>query len=158
MVEFTKLNDESVNTIFGNIGKGPKDPKWGEGPPLEKKEKKVLKERLQVLAEEPWRQQYVDLMLRYYDVLSKDKFDLGCADVIKHSIVMEDKRLVHQEYRLRTSTVCARGSAVRVRGQVAQVVSNRGQPLTIQLGSVLRSEEAAPQCSTWRSGTTTRST
>jgi hypothetical protein len=60
-----KLNDESVNTIFGNIGKVPDDPKWGEGPPLEPKEKKVLKERLQVLAEEPWRQQYLDLMLRY---------------------------------------------------------------------------------------------
>jgi hypothetical protein len=47
-----KLNDESV-TIFGNIGKVPEDPKWGEGPPLEPKEKKVLKEQLQVLAEEP---------------------------------------------------------------------------------------------------------
>jgi hypothetical protein len=34
-----KLNDESVNTIFGNIGKVPVDPKWGEGPPLEPKEK-----------------------------------------------------------------------------------------------------------------------
>jgi hypothetical protein len=43
-----ELNDESVNTIFGNIGKVPKDPKWGEGPPLEQKEKKVLKEQLQV--------------------------------------------------------------------------------------------------------------
>jgi hypothetical protein len=64
-----KLNDKSVNTIFGNIGKVPEDPKWGEGPPLEQKEKKVLKERLQVLAEEPWRQQYLDLMLRYHDVL-----------------------------------------------------------------------------------------
>jgi hypothetical protein len=85
-----ELNDESVNTIFGNIGKVPKDPKWGEGPPLEQKEKNVLKERLQVLA------QYVDLMLRYHDVLSKDKFDLGCADVIEHSIVMEDERPVHQ--------------------------------------------------------------
>jgi hypothetical protein len=91
-----KLNDESVNTIFGNIGKVPEDPKWGEGPPLEPKEKKVLKERLQVLAEEPWRQQYLDLMLRYHDVCSKDKFDLGCGDVIKHSIVMEDDRPVHQ--------------------------------------------------------------
>jgi hypothetical protein len=91
-----KLNDESVNTIFGNIGKVPKDPKWDEGPTLEQKEKKVLKERLQVLTEEPWRQQYVDLMLRYHDVLSKDKFDLGCADVIEHSIVMEDKQRVHQ--------------------------------------------------------------
>jgi hypothetical protein len=30
-----KLNDESVNTIFGNIGKVPDDPKWGEGQPLE---------------------------------------------------------------------------------------------------------------------------
>jgi hypothetical protein len=113
-----KLNDESVNTIFGNIGKVPKDPKWGKGPPLEPKEKKVLKEQLQVLAEEPWRQQHLDLMLRYHDILSKDKFDLGCADV----------------------------------------GSNRGQPLTVQLGGVLRSEEAASQCSTWRSGTTTRST
>jgi hypothetical protein len=33
-----KLNDESVNTIFGNIGKVPEDPKWGEGPTLETKE------------------------------------------------------------------------------------------------------------------------
>jgi hypothetical protein len=85
-----------VNTIFGNIGKVPKDPKWGEGPPLEQKEKKVLQERLQVLTEELWRQQYVDLMLGYHDVLLKDKFDLGCADVIEHSIVMEDEGPVHQ--------------------------------------------------------------
>jgi hypothetical protein len=35
-------------------------------------------------------------MLRYHDVCSKDKFDLGCADVIEHSIVMEDDRPVHQ--------------------------------------------------------------
>jgi hypothetical protein len=91
-----KLNDESVNTIFGNIGKVPEDPKWGEVPPLKPKEKKVLKERLQVLAEEPWRQQYLDLMLRYHNVCSKDKFDLGCEDVIEHSIVMEAERPVHQ--------------------------------------------------------------
>jgi hypothetical protein len=91
-----KLNDESVNTIFGNIGKVPEDPKWGEGPPLEPKEKKVLKERLQVLVEELWRQQYLDLMLRYHDVCSKDKFNLGYGDVIEHSIVMEDKKPVHQ--------------------------------------------------------------
>jgi hypothetical protein len=66
-----KLNDESVNTIFGNIGKVPDDPKWGKGPPLEPKEKKVLKERMQVLAEEPWRQQYLDLMLRYLNAGSE---------------------------------------------------------------------------------------
>jgi hypothetical protein len=91
-----KLNDESVNTIFRNIGKVPEDPKWGEGPPIKQKEKKVLKERLQVLAEEPWRQQYINLMLRYHNVCSKDKFNLGCADVIEHSIVIEDERPVHQ--------------------------------------------------------------
>jgi hypothetical protein len=91
-----KLNDESVNTIFGNIGKVPEDPKWGEGPPLKQKEKKVLKEQLQVLGEEPWRQQYIDLMLRYHDICSKDKFNLDCADVIEHSIVMEEERPVHQ--------------------------------------------------------------
>jgi hypothetical protein len=91
-----KLNDESVNTIFGNIGNVPEDPKWGAGPPIKLKENKVLKERLHVLAEAPWRQQYIDLMLRYHDVCSKDKFDLGCADVIEHSIVMEDKKPVHQ--------------------------------------------------------------
>jgi hypothetical protein len=91
-----KLNNDSMNTIFGNIGKVPADPKWGAGPPIEPKEKKVLKERLQALAEEPWRQQYINLMLRYLDDCSKDKFDLGCADIIEHSIVMEDERPVHQ--------------------------------------------------------------
>jgi hypothetical protein len=74
----------------------PDDPKWGKCPLLEQKEKKVLKERLQFLAEEPRRQQYLDLMLRYHDVCSKDKFDLGCTDVIEHSIVMEDEWPVHQ--------------------------------------------------------------
>jgi hypothetical protein len=91
-----KLNDKSVNTIFGNIGKVPADRRWGAGLPIKPKEKKVLKKRLQVLAEEPLRQQYIDLMLRYHEVCSKDKFDLGCADVIEHSIVMEDERPVHQ--------------------------------------------------------------
>jgi hypothetical protein len=43
MVAFIMLNDESVNTIFANIGKVPEDPKWGEGRPIEAKEKKVLK-------------------------------------------------------------------------------------------------------------------
>jgi hypothetical protein len=52
-----KLNDKTVNTIFGNIGKEPADPKWGAGPPIDPNEKTVLKEGLQVLAEEPWRQQ-----------------------------------------------------------------------------------------------------
>jgi hypothetical protein len=149
-----KLNDESVNTILGTIGKVPKDPKWGEGPPLKPKEKKALKERLQVLAEEPWRQQYLDLMLRYHDVLSKDKFDLGCGDMVKHSIVMEDERPVHQ----RQFRVPFAHEEVRVRGQAAQVGSDRGQPFTVQLGGVLRGEEATSQCGTWRSGTTTRST
>jgi hypothetical protein len=32
-----KLNDESVNTIFGNIGKVLANPKWGAGPPIEPK-------------------------------------------------------------------------------------------------------------------------
>jgi hypothetical protein len=35
-------------------------------------------------------------MLRYHNVCSKDKFDLGCTDVIEHSIVMEDERPVFQ--------------------------------------------------------------
>jgi hypothetical protein len=72
----------------------PEDPKWCESPPLKPKEKKVLKKRLQVVAEDLWRQQYIDLM--YHNVCYKDKFSLGCADVIEHSIVMEDERSVHQ--------------------------------------------------------------
>jgi hypothetical protein len=97
-----KLYDESMNTIFGNIGKLRADPKWGAGLLIKPKENKVLKERLQVLAEESWRQQCIDLMLRYQNVCSKDKFDLGCADVIEHSIVMEDERPVHQrQFRVR---------------------------------------------------------
>jgi hypothetical protein len=82
-----KLNDKSVNTIFGNIGKLPKDPKWGKGPPLEQKKKKVLKKDHRFLQ----RSRGGSSMWT-----SKDKFDLGCADVIEHSIVMEDERPVHQ--------------------------------------------------------------
>jgi hypothetical protein len=128
-----KLNDESGTTIFGNIGKVPEDPKWGKGPPIEPKEKKVLKERLQVLAEEPWRQQYINLMLRYHDICSKDKFDLGCAASSSKTV---------------PSTVCARRRSVQVRRQTAKVGCDRGQLLALQLCPVLRGKEAATQRST----------
>jgi hypothetical protein len=131
----------------------PEDPKWGQGPPLKPKEKKVLKERLQVLAEEPWRQQYLDLMLRYHDICSRDKFDLGCGDVIEHSIVMEDERQVHQrQFRVPFAHEEVLYEYV---DKLLKSGAINGQPLTVQLSLVLRGKEATSQCSTWRSSTTT---
>lgn len=90
------LDDQAIATIFGDIGKDPKDPRRGLVESLTETEKKTLRERLQVKATGQWKKDYEDLLLLYHDVCSKDKYDLGWADVITHKIVMPDDLPVHK--------------------------------------------------------------
>jgi hypothetical protein len=89
------LTDEVLAGIFGNFGKDPPEPGRGQTIPLSDDERKTLADKAQIKAEEPWKQRYLDLILRYHDVCSKNKYDLGFADVIQHSIRMQDEIPVH---------------------------------------------------------------
>ena len=95
------MNDESIASIFGSIGEEPVEPKTGKIKQMTKQEETKLRETLQIKVEEPWRQKYEDLLLKYHDVCSKDKFDLGKASVIKHKIIMTDEQPSHsRQFRI----------------------------------------------------------
>jgi hypothetical protein len=75
-----------VASIFGEIGKDPKEPERGHS--INPKQAKELEARLQIHATSPMRTRYRELIMQYHNVISKDKFDLGRASVIKHKIKM----------------------------------------------------------------------
>jgi hypothetical protein len=89
------LNDEVLAGIFGNIGKDPEEPKTGQIGPVTPEHRDYLTTKAQIQVEGPWRQRYLDLIMRYHDVCSKDRYDIGFADVIQHSIRMKDDTPVH---------------------------------------------------------------
>ena len=95
------LTDETLASIFGTIGKEPNEPKKGLLTQPTAEQKKVLEEKLHIEAPEQWRGHYKDLLLRYHDVISTDKFDLGWTDVIQHKIHMKDQVPVHsRQFRI----------------------------------------------------------
>ena len=93
--ELEPLDDEVVALIFGEIGKGPKEPERGQTHSMDPKQAKELEARLQIHATGPIRTRYRELIMQYHDVISKDKFDLGRASVIKHKIKMRDGQPLH---------------------------------------------------------------
>ena len=94
--EISPLNDETVNSIFGTIGKEPKEPKKGQVEELSGEMRERLMSKLNINAPDEWKAKYLRLILQYHDVISKDKFDLGHSSVIKHVIRMKDEIPVHQ--------------------------------------------------------------
>ena len=99
--EVKELNDHTVNSIFGKIGKEPAEPQRGQIIPLGAEDRKQLLGRLHINAPQPWKKNIEDLVLKYHDVCSKDKFDLGRASVIKHSIAMKDNIPTHsRQFRI----------------------------------------------------------
>ena len=92
----TELNEETLNEVFGEIGKEPKEPQRGQAQEqLKPEERRDLEQRVQIKAQGQFKQKYLDLILRYHDVCSKDKFDLGHTTVIKHAIRMKNDVPIH---------------------------------------------------------------
>jgi hypothetical protein len=99
--ELVPLDDEVVASIFGEIGKDPKEPERGETESIDPKLAKVLEAQLQIQAAGPARTRYMELIMQYHDVISKDKFDLGRASVIKHKFKMRDGQPLHaRQFRI----------------------------------------------------------
>jgi hypothetical protein len=99
--ELVPLNGEVVASIFGEIEKDPKEPERGQTHSTDPKQAKELEERLQIHATGPVRTRYRELIMQYHDVISKDKFDLGRASVIKHKIKMRTGQPLHaRQFRI----------------------------------------------------------
>ena len=93
--EARPLDEECIASIFGQIGVDPKPPKHGLVTKLSDADRAKLVERIRLDAPTEWKQQYLELILRYHDVLSRDKFDLGWTEVIQHRINMKDQSPIH---------------------------------------------------------------
>jgi len=91
----TKLDNHTVASIMGVIGKDPPDPQRGQILPISPQERADLKKRLHIKAEGVWRSKFEQLLVDYHDVCSKNKYDLGRASVIKHSIRVKDSEPTH---------------------------------------------------------------
>ncbi len=98
-----QMNEETINSIFGEIGRDPEEPKRGQTAAISDEDRKNLEMKIEPMIKAPkeWKQRYLDLIMRYHDVVSKDKFDLGKTDVIKHKIVMKDDVPIHgRQFRI----------------------------------------------------------
>ena len=95
------LDHETIASIMGEIGKDPKEPQRGQVTEISAQERADLKNRLHIKATGIWKTKLEELMIRYHDVCSKNKYDLGRADVIKHSIRMQDEVPTHsRQFRI----------------------------------------------------------
>jgi hypothetical protein len=78
--ELVPLDDEVVASIFGEIGKDPKEPERGQTHSIDPKQAKELEARLQIHATGLVRTRYRELIMQYHDVISKDKFSDQAQD------------------------------------------------------------------------------
>jgi hypothetical protein len=77
--ELVPLDNEVVASIFGEIGKDPKEPERGQTEGINSKQARELEAQLQIHATGSIRTRYRELIMQYHDVISKDKYDLeGC--------------------------------------------------------------------------------
>jgi hypothetical protein len=63
--ELVPLDDEVVASIFGEIGKDPKEPERGQTHSIDPKQAKELEARLQIHATGPIRTRYRELIMQY---------------------------------------------------------------------------------------------
>ncbi len=91
-------DDEIISLItssMGHIKEDPAEPDTGPAPHLTPTEKADFLEKLNLRCPSSERDAYTELCLRFHDVFSKSKFDLGRTDVIQHTIRLKDKEPVH---------------------------------------------------------------
>ena len=87
--------DAEVGAVFGQIKDSSKQPRRGRIAPLTPEDQKKMLDEMRISAPEEYRQSYVDLILKYHDVCSKNPFDLGRTDVIQHSLRLTSKDPIH---------------------------------------------------------------
>jgi hypothetical protein len=91
-------SDEEVAAVtLSTLGDAP-EPQGGDAEKkLSAEEEKDFRSKLQIKCHsQEWKDKYENLCVQFHDVFSKDKFDLGRCDVIKHSVKMKDDTPVHQ--------------------------------------------------------------
>jgi hypothetical protein len=87
----------AVSSFMGKIRPDPPSPSSASAAPLNEKEKEEFLDKLQLKCPDEWKSKYTALCLRFHDVFSKSKFDLGRCNTIEHSIRLKDTDPVHKK-------------------------------------------------------------
>ena len=96
------VSEKSIDSIFNNFSKEPEEPYLGKAKTdLSKEEVEFMDKSLNIRAPVEYCDKYKDLCLKYHDVFSKSKFDIGRADVVEHSINLKEKDPIHvRQFRI----------------------------------------------------------
>ena len=96
------LAGDSIDAVFGHFSQEPEDPAPGSSSvPLSEEDRKFMLETVSIKAPYTYNDQYWDLCLRYHDVFSKSKFDIGRTDVIEHKVTMKSEDPIHiRQFRI----------------------------------------------------------
>ena len=94
--------EERIDAIFNSFSNDPKGKGDDYVPPsMSSEEKDFLLSQLNVSAPVEWKAKYIDLVVKYHDVCSKGKFDLGRTDVIEHKVTMKTEEPIHiRQFRI----------------------------------------------------------
>ena len=94
--------DEQIDAIFNSFKNDPDGkPEDFVPTPMTSEEKDFLLSQLNVSAPSEWKTRYMDLRVKYHDVCSKGKFDLGRTDVIEHKVSMKMGEPIHtRQFRI----------------------------------------------------------
>ena len=82
-------HEEFVHSMFGEMGADCKEPEQGQIKKLNAVEEKEFLSKLNLKCPSEWKQKYLRLIMRYNDVFSKDKFDIGFTNIIEHKVNMK---------------------------------------------------------------------
>ena len=86
----------SIDALFNQFASEPKEKGEDYTPAgMTTMEKEFLLEHLNVSAPVEWRDKYIDLVMKYHDVCSKGKFDLGRTDMVEHKVTMKTEEPIH---------------------------------------------------------------
>ena len=79
------LPEASLDEVFSDFSREPKDPKVGPlSVPLSEEERRFLSKNLSIKAPMEFLHRYQQFIFDYHDVCSKSKFDIGRTNVREH--------------------------------------------------------------------------
>ena len=90
------LAGDSIDEVFGHFSQGAEDPSPGpSSETLSEGDKKLLIDTVSIKAPYNHHDLYLDLCLRYLEVLSKSKLDIDRTNVIEHKVNMKSEDPIH---------------------------------------------------------------
>ena len=96
------LSEDAIDAVFSDFSREPSEPERGLSSDILTTEgRKFMEDNLRINAPQDVFHRYKDLCLKYHDVFSKSKFDLGRTDVVEHKVTLKSEDPIHvRQFRI----------------------------------------------------------